>query len=178
MWTLHGDTLRDHSISTGTHAPVGIFASQVHTGLHSHSARGRERFASIQQFVEAIAGARTATGRAELDVTRLLAALGARSVQAHRECIENAALVGQHDVAGALREHGPDFTREIESPIDLAGELRAQNIGGRVGILVNGRVAAAPAIAASSRFLYIDAGYTAQQARALVAAFNRQAGIR
>jgi hypothetical protein len=52
------------------------------------------------------------------------------------------------------------------------------NIGGRVGIVVNGQVAAAPTIAASSRFLYIDAGYTAKQAQALVDGFNRQAGIR
>jgi hypothetical protein len=57
-------------------------------------------------------------------------------------------------------------------------EITRKNIGNRVGIVVDGRVAAAPTIAASSRFLYIDAGYTAGQARALVAAFNRQAGNR
>jgi len=57
-------------------------------------------------------------------------------------------------------------------------EITRKNVGNRVGIVVNGRVAAAPTIAASSRFLYLDAGYTALQARALVAAFNRQAGVR
>jgi preprotein translocase subunit SecD len=57
-------------------------------------------------------------------------------------------------------------------------EITRKNIGNRVGIVVDGRVAGAPTIAASSRFLYIDAGYTAKQAQALVAAFNRQAGNR
>ena len=125
MRTLHGDTLHGHSISVGAHAPVGIFASQVHASLYSRSARGCKRIASIQQFVETFTRSRTATGRAELDVTRLLAALRSRSVQAHRESIENTARVCQHDVAGALRKHGPDFTSEIESLIDLVGEFPA-----------------------------------------------------
>jgi hypothetical protein len=52
MRTLHGDTLHGHSISVGVQAPAGIFASQVHAGLYSRSARGCKRFASIQQLVE------------------------------------------------------------------------------------------------------------------------------
>ena len=60
MRTLHGDTLRDHSISAGAHAPVGVFPSQIHASLHRSSARSRKRLASIQQFVETIAVAGTA----------------------------------------------------------------------------------------------------------------------
>ena len=57
-------------------------------------------------------------------------------------------------------------------------EITRKNIGNRVAIVVNGRVASVPSIAAASRFLYLDAGYAAQQAQAIVAAFNRQAGVR
>jgi preprotein translocase subunit SecD len=57
-------------------------------------------------------------------------------------------------------------------------DITRKNIGKRVGIVLNGRVVAAPSIAASSRFLYIDANYTEKQVERLVAAFNRQAGKR
>ena len=125
MRTLHGDTLDGRPISAGAHAPVGVFARQVHASLHRRSARGCKRIASVQQFVETFTRARAAAGRAELDVTRLLAALRSGAVQAHRESIENAARVGQHDVARALRQYGPDFTGEIESLVDLVGEFPA-----------------------------------------------------
>jgi hypothetical protein len=57
-------------------------------------------------------------------------------------------------------------------------EITRKNIGNRVGIVLNGRMVAAPSIAASSRFLYIDGNYTAAQVEALVAGFNKQAGNR
>ena len=125
MRTLHGDTLHGHSISVGAQAPVGIFASQVHASLYSRSARGCKRFASIQQLVETFTCSRTSTGRAKLDVTRCLAALRSGSVQAHCESIENTARIGQHDIAGALRQYGPNLASQIESLIDLLGEFAA-----------------------------------------------------
>src|SRR5271155_4471149 len=125
MRTLHGDTLHGHSISVGAHAPVGIFANQVHASLDSRSARGCKRFASIQQLVEAFTGSGTTTGRTKLDVTSCLAALRSGSIEAHCKSIENTARVCQHDVAGALRKYGPDLTGQIESLIDLVGEFPA-----------------------------------------------------
>src|SRR5580704_8107100 len=125
MRALHGDTLHGHSISVGAQAPVGIFASKVHASLYSRSARGCKRLASVQQLVETFTRSYTTTGRAKLDVTRLLTALRSRSVLAHCESIENTARVCQHDVAGALRKYGPDLTNEIESLIDLVSEFPA-----------------------------------------------------
>ncbi len=57
-------------------------------------------------------------------------------------------------------------------------EVTRKNIGLRVGIVVNGRVVAAPTVMASSRFVYISANYTAKQAQELVDAFNKLAGNR
>src|SRR5579862_8662054 len=93
MRTLHGDTLHGHAISVGAQAPAGIFASQVHAGLYSRSARECKRLASIQQLFETFTRTWTTAGRTELDVTRLLAAFRSGSVQAHRKSIENTSRV-------------------------------------------------------------------------------------
>jgi hypothetical protein len=53
-------------------------------------------------------------------------------------------------------------------------QITRRNIGNPVAIVLNGRVVSAPVIAAASRFLYIES----DQAAAVVAAFNRQAGGR
>ncbi len=99
------------------------------------------------------------------------------------QCLSPAPFLTHQDVQSAeLRQNSKGspvvFLTFHEDAAVRELEITRKNIGNRVGILVNGRVAAAPTVAASSRFLYIDAGYTAQQAQALVAAFNRQAGIR
>src|SRR5580700_9427866 len=125
MGTLHGHTLRGYSISVGAHAPEGIFASQVHACLDAASARGSKLIAGIQQFVETRTRALSASGRAELDVTRLLAALGPRSIEADGEAIQNAARVCQDDIAGVLRQDSLDFPNEIESRIDLVCKFPA-----------------------------------------------------
>src|SRR5580658_776384 len=122
MRALHGHTLREYSISVAAHSPEGVFASQVHACLDSCSARGRKLFAGIQQFVETFTRALSAPGRAELDVTSLLATLGSRSVETHREAIQNMAGVCQHDVARTLRENGLDFFCEIEAAVNLVGK--------------------------------------------------------
>ena len=85
---MHGDTLHRHSISVGSHAPVGIFASQIHASLDSRFPRGRKRFASLKQFVKAFTRTRTAAGRAELDVTLPAAGLGARADVADGHALE------------------------------------------------------------------------------------------
>lgn len=50
-----------------------------------------------------------------------------------------------------------------------------QNIGNRVAILVNGRVVATPVIAAASRQLFIEAGFTEKEAESIAAGLNRAA---
>jgi preprotein translocase subunit SecD len=54
-------------------------------------------------------------------------------------------------------------------------QVTMKNIGGRVGIVLNGRLVSAPKIPGGSRFLFIDAGFTQAQAEAIVYAFNTQA---
>jgi len=53
-------------------------------------------------------------------------------------------------------------------------QVTLKNIGNRIGIVLDGRVIATPAIAAGSRMLYLDGGFTQAQALALVNAFYRQ----
>jgi preprotein translocase subunit SecD len=98
-------------------------------------------------------------------------------------CLDGTPFLTQGDVQSAeLHENSKGrpviFLTFHEDAAVRELEITRKNIGNRVGIVVNGRVAAAPAIAASSRFLYIDTGYAAKQVQALVAAFNRQAGNR
>ena len=95
-------------------------------------------------------------------------------------CLAPTPFLTQKDVRSAeLRQNSKGFPtvfltfREDAAIREL--EITRRNIGNRVAGLVDGQMAAAPAIAAASRFLYIDAGYSARQAQALVAAFNRQA---
>src|SRR6185437_6715966 len=104
--------------------PESIFAGEIHARFYIGSARGCERFAGIQQFIETLGRARTAARTAEFDVTRFLSALGTWSVEADRERIKSAARVCHDDVAGALRKHGADFRGEIETFIDLVSEFR------------------------------------------------------
>jgi hypothetical protein len=50
-----------------------------------------------------------------------------------------------------------------------------KNIGNHIAIVLNGRVLSTPAIAAGSRMLYLDGGFTQAQALALVRGFYAQA---
>jgi hypothetical protein len=98
-------------------------------------------------------------------------------------CLARTPFLTQKDVQSAeLRQNSQGrpvvFLTFHEDAAVRELEITRRNVGNRVGIVVNGRVAAAPTIAASSRFLYLDDGYSASQAQSLVAAFNRQAGIR
>jgi preprotein translocase subunit SecD len=98
-------------------------------------------------------------------------------------CLDRTPFLTGRDVRSAeLRTNSlghPEvfLTLHEDAAIRELGITR-KNIGNRVAIVVNGRVAMAPAIAAASRFLYIEANYTAKQAQSLVDAFNRQAGNR
>jgi preprotein translocase subunit SecD len=51
-------------------------------------------------------------------------------------------------------------------------QVTMKNIGGRVGIVLNGRLVSAPKIPGGSRFLFLDAGFTQAQAEAIMNAFN------
>jgi hypothetical protein len=66
MRTLHGDTLQSHTISTGAHVPVGVFAGRVHACLDNRAPRECKILTSIQQFVEPFAGACTAAAAPNL----------------------------------------------------------------------------------------------------------------
>ncbi len=50
-------------------------------------------------------------------------------------------------------------------------QVTLKNVGNRIAIVLNGRVLATPTIAAGSRMLYLDGGFTQAQALALVHAF-------
>lgn len=52
-------------------------------------------------------------------------------------------------------------------------QVTMANIGNRVGIVLNGHLMGTPVISAASRLLYIDGGFTRQQAEEIVGAFNR-----
>jgi preprotein translocase subunit SecD len=98
-------------------------------------------------------------------------------------CLDRTPFLTHQDVRSAeiRRNSQGQFVVFLTLHEDAAiRELRItrQNIGNRVAIAVNGRVAMAPTIAASSRFVYLQANYTEKQARALVESFNRQAGNR
>lgn len=49
-----------------------------------------------------------------------------------------------------------------------------QNIGNRVAIQVNGRVVATPVVAGASRQLFIEGGFTEEEAARLAAGLNRK----
>jgi len=98
-------------------------------------------------------------------------------------CLGRAPFLTDRDVRSAeLRQNSKGrpviFLTFREDAAIRELRITRDNLGNRVAILVNGRVAAAPSIGAASRFLYIDGGYTEKQAQALVAAFNRQAANR
>ncbi|MGA2119804.1 MAG: hypothetical protein ABSH56_34300 [Bryobacteraceae bacterium] len=50
-------------------------------------------------------------------------------------------------------------------------QVTLKNVGNRIAIVLNGRVLATPTIAAGSRQLYLDGGFTQAQAQALVHSF-------
>ena len=91
MRTLHCDALQGHTISAGTHAPIGIFTSQIHAGFYCCSTRKRKCLAGIEQRVETRPCAGATSGRTELDVACLLTAFRSRSNEANRKAIENTA---------------------------------------------------------------------------------------
>ena len=95
-----------------------------------------------------------------------------------RLCLEKKPFLTQADVETAevqpasggrtlvlLTFHHDAAMRELQ--------VTMANIGNRVGILLNGRMMGTPVISAGSRLLYIDGGFTRQQAEEIVGAFNR-----
>jgi len=98
-------------------------------------------------------------------------------------CLDKTPFLTEKDVASAelhnnskgrpnvfLTFHEEAAVRELD--------VTRRNVGGRVAIVVDGRIVSAPAVSSSSRLLYIDGNYTEKQAQALVAAFNKIAGLR
>jgi len=98
-------------------------------------------------------------------------------------CLDRTPFLTEKDVASAelhnnskgrptvfLTFHDDAAVRELD--------ITRRNVGGRVGIVVNGRIVSAPVVSSSSRLLYIDGNYTEKQAEALVSAFNKTAGLK
>jgi preprotein translocase subunit SecD len=120
-----------------------------------------------------------------LSVHLLLACSGVATVKVKvaggTECLDPKPFLTQQDVQSAelqknskgnpvifLTFHNDAAIRELQ--------VTRGNIGRPVAIVLNGRVVSAPVVAAASRYLYIAADFKQDQAAALAADLNRQAG--
>jgi len=96
------------------------------------------------------------------------------------QCLEKTPFLTQRDVASAelhtnSKGHPTVFLTFHDAGALREWEITRKNVGGRVGIVVNGRLVAAPAVSQSSRLLYIDGNFAEKQALDLVTAFNKLA---
>jgi len=179
----------------GVESPSAVLASSPASLLPARQARypGSMAFRRLLPFLAILANgcAQTAsTAPATLAVHVLVACSSQGAGQPARFpgvdaslCLDRTPFLTQKDVESAelhqnSQGHAVVFLTFHRDAAIRELDVTRQNAGRRVAIVVNGRVVAAPSIAASSRFLYIDARFTPQQAKALVAAFNRQAGNR
>jgi preprotein translocase subunit SecD len=122
-----------------------------------------------------------------LSVHLVVACSGVATVKvktaAGTKCLDPKPFLTQQDVESAelqknskgnpivfLTFHNDAAMRELQ--------ITRKNIGNPVAIVLNGRVISAPVVAAASRFLYLAADFKQDQATALAAALNRQAGNR
>jgi len=99
--------------------------------------------------------------------------------QAAPLCLDGSPFLTQNDVQSAEIQHGSAgrtlvFLTFHDNAAIRELQITRKNIGNHVGIVLNGRVVGTPTISAASRLLYIDDGFTPQQAEAVVAAFNRK----
>ena len=69
---LHRNTLGEGPKSVSPHAPVGIFARQVHPRFQRNAARERKRVACIEQPVKPLAGPRAAARRGKSDIAEFV----------------------------------------------------------------------------------------------------------
>lgn len=138
--------------------------------------------------LSAAAGAQgPSTKPVTLSVHRLFACSSGAKVKVQvaggAQCLDPKPFLTQQDVQSAelqkdskgnpiifLTFHNDAAMRELQ--------ITRQNIGKPVAIVLNGRVVSAPVVAAASRYLYLAAGFKQDQAAALAAAFNQQAGNR
>ena len=98
-------------------------------------------------------------------------------------CLDRAPFLTQKDVVSAEMRNNSQgrplvFLTFHEDAAIRELDVTRKNVGNRVGIVVNGRIISAPQVSSSSRLLYIDGHYTEKQAQALVAAFNKMAGVK
>jgi preprotein translocase subunit SecD len=103
-------------------------------------------------------------------------------VEASR-CLDHTPFLTQNDVASAeIHTNSKGRPTVFLTFRDEAAvrelDITRRNVGNRVGIVVNGRIVSAPEVVSSSRLLYIDGNYTEKDAQALVAAFNKIAGLK
>jgi preprotein translocase subunit SecD len=95
-------------------------------------------------------------------------------------CLDKSAFLTTADVESAEVRHnsaGHDtvfLTFHHDAAVrELQVTLR--NIGHRVAILIDGRVAAAPIISSGSRFLFVDGNFTHARAEEIAGSLNSQA---
>lgn len=94
-------------------------------------------------------------------------------------CLERTPFLTARDVESAEVHHNaaghPVVFLVFHSEAAMRElQVTMKNFGNRVGIVLNGRLVSAPRIPGGSRFLFIDAGFTQAQAKALVETFNTQ----
>src|SRR5215469_4688943 len=134
---LHRDTLRERLVAVCTHAPIGIFACQVHACFQPDSTLRGERSAGIEKPVEALPGAGAAASRRKFYVANLRSPFRTRSVKANGKSIEQVVGMDEDYLAGLLSEHAADLIAEVQSAVNPVG----QPCAGRYGIvaLVSGQ---------------------------------------
>ncbi|HYW45652.1 MAG TPA: hypothetical protein VE959_22500 [Bryobacteraceae bacterium] len=96
-------------------------------------------------------------------------------------CLQQEAIVDQADVRSAEVASDPNGPRVRLTLTDAGSqkllETTRKNIGNRIGVVLNGRLLAAPVIrAAISNGIPISGRFTEQERNDIAAAFNRQAG--
>jgi preprotein translocase subunit SecD len=98
-------------------------------------------------------------------------------------CLDQTPFLTEKDVQGAemhinSKGHPTVFLTFHDAAAMRELDITRKNVGNRVAILINGRVVSAPAVASSSRLLFIDGNFTEKQAQSLAESFNKTAGIR
>ena len=115
---MHGNALHHWPIAMGAHAKERAGAGEADAGFEGETARRREGVDGMEQFVEAIACARAATGGGELHIAERRAAFASRAGSANREGVGDGACLAEDDLAYAAREDGLDFGGEVETFVD------------------------------------------------------------
>lgn len=95
-------------------------------------------------------------------------------------CLEKTPFLTERDVESAEVHHNSAghavvFLTFHTDAARRELQVTLKNVGGRVAIILNGSLIAAPRISSASRQLFIDGNFTQARAEGLVESFNTQA---